>query len=232
MRRFYESKGFFDARVGRKLVFSPDNTEVQVNFLVEEGRRYIVDRVTFKGNTAVSDAELRAKMNMLEGRPYDEDVLRRDLREMIRAYSPYGYIYQPQSTDPNYLQIGSAAEPVKPVRYRIFGRWVTSSPSSPSAASAARSAACRSSRRSAATETPDQRLERIQVERLVNDRGRAEGTQLLRDVVRARSVGVSEGDAHLAEVFGLGTLIRAGRIEHANRTTHVFVELVMQGFRR
>jgi outer membrane protein assembly complex protein YaeT len=118
LRRYYESKGFFDVRVGRKLVFSPDNTELQVNFLVDEGRRYTVDRVTFKGNSTVSDAELRARMKLLEGQVYDEDVIRRDLREMLRAYSPYGFIYQPQSPDPNYLQIGTPSEPVK----RVFRR--------------------------------------------------------------------------------------------------------------
>jgi outer membrane protein insertion porin family len=118
IRRFYESRGFFDVRVGRKLIFSPDNTELQVDFLVEEGRRYTVDAVTFKGNSTVSDAELRARMKLLEGTVYNDDTIRRDLREIVRAYSPYGFIYQPQSTDPNYLQIGTAAEPVK----RVFRR--------------------------------------------------------------------------------------------------------------
>jgi len=118
IRRYYESKGFFDVRVGRKLTFSPDNTELQVDFLVDEGRRYIVDQVTFKGNSAVSDTELRANLKMLEGQPYDDDIIRRDLREVVRAYSPYGFIYQPQSSDPNYLQIGSGNEPVK----RVFRR--------------------------------------------------------------------------------------------------------------
>lgn len=118
VRRFYESKGFFDARVGRKLIFSPDNSELQIDFLVEEGRRYTVDAVTFKGNTVVSDAEMRSKMKLLEGQIYDDDVIRRDLREIIRLYSPYGFIYLPQSNDPNYLQIGTANEPVK----RVFRR--------------------------------------------------------------------------------------------------------------
>ncbi len=118
LRRFYEGKGFFDVRVGRKLIYSPDNTELQVTFIIEEGQRYTVDKVTFKGNSALSDVELRSKIKMVEGEQYDEDVLRRDVREMIRAYSPFGFIYQAQSTDPNYFQIGSASEPVK----RVFRR--------------------------------------------------------------------------------------------------------------
>lgn len=118
LRRFYEGRGFFDARIGRKLIFSPDNSELQVVFLIEEGKRYTVDKVTFKGNASLSDVELRAKLKLLEGEVYDEDILRRDLREVIRAYSPFGFIYLQQADDPNYLQVGSANEPVK----RVFRR--------------------------------------------------------------------------------------------------------------
>lgn len=118
LRRFYEGRGFFDVRVGRKVINSPDNTEVQVTFIIDEGQRYTVEKVTFKGNSALSDVELRSRMKLLEGATFDEDILRRDLREIINAYSPFGFIFQPQSTDPNFLQIGNANEPAK----RIFRR--------------------------------------------------------------------------------------------------------------
>ncbi|MCS7033419.1 MAG: outer membrane protein assembly factor BamA [Phycisphaerae bacterium] len=121
LRRYYESKGFFDVRVGRKIIASPDNSEIQVTFLIEEGRRYVVERVTFKGNSAVSDTELRSRMKLLEGQTYDEEILRRDVREIVRAYSPFGFIYQPQSTDPNFLQIGTANEPAKKIFRRDAG---------------------------------------------------------------------------------------------------------------
>ncbi len=119
LRRFYESKGFFDVRIGRKLVWSPDNSELQINFNIDEGQRYYVDQLIFHGNTSLSDAQLRANLKLVEGRPYDADVLQRDVREVIRAYSPFGFIYQPQSTDPTYLQIGNPRDPEGPVK-KIF----------------------------------------------------------------------------------------------------------------
>ena len=97
IKRFYQDKGFFDVRVGRRLVWSPDNSELQVDFLIEEGVRYKIGKVTFKGNTSVSEADLRAKMNLLEGARYDKAAQQRDVREIVRAYSPFGFIYQPQS---------------------------------------------------------------------------------------------------------------------------------------
>jgi outer membrane protein assembly factor BamA len=105
IRRFYESKGFFDARVGRKLIFSPDMTELQINFEIDEGQRYTVDKVTFSGNSKLTEEQLRPHMKLLEGRPYDATLMQRDTREMVRAYSPFGYIYQPNATDPDFLRI-------------------------------------------------------------------------------------------------------------------------------
>lgn len=116
LRRFYESKGFFDARVGRKLVWSPDLSELQIDFLIEEGPRYVIDKVTFQRvqgdvirpatELGVKESDLREKMKMVEGTPYDNEMLQRDVREVVRAYSKqYGYIYQPGSNDPDYLRV-------------------------------------------------------------------------------------------------------------------------------
>jgi outer membrane protein assembly complex protein YaeT len=113
VRDYYRSKGFFDARVGRRLVFSPDQTEVQVEFLIDEGPRYTIEKVTFVGNTKVSEAELRAKLKLVEGEHFDEEVQTRDVRRIVEAYGPFGFIYEPTQQNPDYLQ-------VKPVqRYRL-----------------------------------------------------------------------------------------------------------------
>jgi outer membrane protein insertion porin family len=105
LRRFYESKGFFDAKVGRKLIFSPDMSEMQIDFVIDEGQRYVVDRVRFEGNAQLTDDQLRPTMKLLEGRPYDQSLLQRDTREIVRKYSPFGYIYLPGSSDPDYLRV-------------------------------------------------------------------------------------------------------------------------------
>ncbi|MBC7784760.1 MAG: BamA/TamA family outer membrane protein [Burkholderiales bacterium] len=107
LRKYYQDKGFFDARVGRKLVYSADQTEMQIDFLIEEGPRYLVEKVTFKGNAAVNEAALRANLKLVEGMPYDSELIDRDVRKMVRDYSPLGFIFQPGATDPDYLKIDS-----------------------------------------------------------------------------------------------------------------------------
>jgi outer membrane protein assembly factor BamA len=109
IRQYYENHGFFDAKVGRKIVVSPDQREVQVEYLIDEGRRYVVDRISFRGNhdERVTDQALRKDLKMVEGRAYDADLVKRDIREIIKAYSPFGYIYVPPepNPDPDYLRI-------------------------------------------------------------------------------------------------------------------------------
>jgi outer membrane protein assembly factor BamA len=106
LRKYYEDHGFFDAKVGRKLIWSPDMSELQIDFIVDEGARYTVDSVEFRGNATVPATELSKNLKLTAGQYFDATVLQRDVREVVRAYSPYGFIYQPGSNDPDFLTIG------------------------------------------------------------------------------------------------------------------------------
>ncbi len=121
LQHFYQDKGFFDVRVGRKLSRSPDMKEMQVTYLIDEGPRYIVDHVEFKGNQKVQEATLRKDMTLLEGTPFDADATNRDIRSIVRNYSKVGgFIYEQQpgmQPNPDYLQIN-----VKKVFKQIPGK--------------------------------------------------------------------------------------------------------------
>lgn len=109
LREYYKAHGFFDVRVGRKLIFSPDQSEMEIDFLIDEGPRYVVGRTIFEGNSHVADVELRKNLKLTEGRFWDEETLQRDKKQVIKAYSPLGYIYEQPSVaseqNPDYLDI-------------------------------------------------------------------------------------------------------------------------------
>jgi outer membrane protein assembly factor BamA len=111
VRRFYQQKGFFDVRVGRKVTESPDQTEVKVTFLIDEGPRYKVDSVTFRGNKVLTEDQLKKDLKLVRGEFFDSELVRRDIRQIVRAYSPFGYIYQQGSNNPDYLRIGNPSAP-------------------------------------------------------------------------------------------------------------------------
>ena len=109
IRRYYEDHGYFDVRVGRKLVFSPDQSELQIDFVINEGIRYVVDRVEFTGNSRLSDVQLRQDLSLTPGRYYDVETRERDVKQIVKDYSPFGFIYVvplPQvRIDEDYLRI-------------------------------------------------------------------------------------------------------------------------------
>ena len=107
IRRFYEAKGFFDVQVGRKIVFSPDQSEMMVEFVVNEGIRYRISRLEFRGNNTISEVQLRRGLRMTAGQPFDAENAQRDIRQIVREYSPFGFIYEsrPQFSNPDYLRI-------------------------------------------------------------------------------------------------------------------------------
>ena len=105
IRTYYLQKGFFDVRVGRKVRFGPENKEVAVDFVIDEGPRYTVQSVTFAGNKSFTTEQLKGGLKLVEGIPYDSDLLQRDVRRLVKDYGPTGQIYEPQSQDPEYLQI-------------------------------------------------------------------------------------------------------------------------------
>jgi outer membrane protein assembly factor BamA len=109
VQKFYYDHGFFDVRVGRKLSRSPDMSEMEVTFLVDEGTRYFIDQVEFKGISAVTEGDLRKEMRELEGRPYDDDAIHNDIRSIVKVYSKVGgYIFDEHAgvaPNPDYLQI-------------------------------------------------------------------------------------------------------------------------------
>lgn len=105
VREYYRSKGFFDARVGRRVLYSADQSAAQVEFLIDEGPRYVIEKVTFVGNTSLPEAELRKDLRMVEGSPYDSEIVDRDVRKVVDHFAPLGFIYEPGLNDPDFLTI-------------------------------------------------------------------------------------------------------------------------------
>ncbi len=111
LRHFYQSQGYFDVKVGRKLIYSPDQSEVEIDYLIDEGVRYKISRIIFEGNSKLSDKQLRENFQATEGRYFDSEMVAHDVKQIIRAYSPLGYVYDPASTDQAYLQVGKPQYP-------------------------------------------------------------------------------------------------------------------------
>ncbi len=92
VRNLYTSEGFLDAQVDTLSKTSPDKTRVNLTFLVDEGPRYRINQVLFRGNRAFSDEELAKRLRLGQGEFFTSLAIQRDLRAIEGAYGEIGYI--------------------------------------------------------------------------------------------------------------------------------------------
>ncbi|MGC9454917.1 MAG: outer membrane protein assembly factor BamA [Phycisphaerae bacterium] len=92
IRNLYIAEGFLDAEVDRLLEYSPDKRIARLTFVINEGPRYRVNRIIFRGNTVFSDDELAGRLELARGEFYVAETVRRDVVRLEDTYGQLGYI--------------------------------------------------------------------------------------------------------------------------------------------
>jgi len=103
LRNMYVGEGFLDAEVGRTLEFSDDKRKATLTFTINEGPRYRVNTVTFKGNTIFSGDELAGRLRLRQGEFFKALTLRRDIKRVQDTYGEVGYIEADVQARKRYL---------------------------------------------------------------------------------------------------------------------------------
>jgi outer membrane protein assembly complex protein YaeT len=89
---YYRSLGFFDAKVSRETRPSADHSSVEVIFVIQEGPRYAVRTIEFKGNEKLADDTLSENLKMKAGEPFNHAELQSDLQKIKDKYGALGHI--------------------------------------------------------------------------------------------------------------------------------------------
>ena len=106
IRQAYRDKGYFKANPGEPVTKIRDITEFNPFLLhtttgkridllipIEEGERYRLGGITFKGNKAFSNTRaLRAQFQIKDGEYFNATVFSKGLQNLQKAYSAQGYI--------------------------------------------------------------------------------------------------------------------------------------------
>jgi outer membrane protein assembly complex protein YaeT len=99
VRRHMVDLGFRSARVTPRLAFSPESEELTVIFNVEEGPRSTVADIMFRGNSAVTAADLREETPFNDGEPFSPSLIRLGVANIKKLYADRGYIDAAVSTE-------------------------------------------------------------------------------------------------------------------------------------
>ncbi len=90
--QFYHEEGFLDANVTAKEVFNEDNSKVEIIFQIDEGPRYFLSEISFKGNEIYSIEEIQNVVTLAPG-DYKRDKKIQSAEKAIKdLYGKNGYI--------------------------------------------------------------------------------------------------------------------------------------------
>lgn len=93
LQRYYRDEGFLDARVSYRRELSADGADMTLIFIIEEGTRYAIESIEFRGNTLFSDRELLDRMLSRVGATVKRRQVEADARSVQAHYGELGYIY-------------------------------------------------------------------------------------------------------------------------------------------
>lgn len=94
LKYFYRTKGHLQVNVGTpEITVSEDKRWVFITVKVEEGPKFTVNDITFRGEVLFPEGELFEKVSMKSGDTYSEEVLRRDIQLLTEMYQDEGYAF-------------------------------------------------------------------------------------------------------------------------------------------
>jgi outer membrane protein insertion porin family len=101
---YYRNLGFFRARVGRQLQFDRKNRWVSINFVIDEGPRYVVRSVSVIGNEKFPSDQLTSALRLKAGQYFKMDEMRSDVSQLRDLYGSQGYIFADIKADPRFQE--------------------------------------------------------------------------------------------------------------------------------
>ncbi|MDA1014124.1 MAG: BamA/TamA family outer membrane protein [Planctomycetota bacterium] len=104
LKQYYTSLGFFDVKVKENVMFSEDKSNVHMNYVLNEGPRFKVRNVVFKGNRVIETGKLKADSEMLAGQFFNSRFLNRDIERMKDLYGVQGRVFAKVEAVPRFLE--------------------------------------------------------------------------------------------------------------------------------
>ena len=115
LKDFYKRNGFMNfSLLGDSLVFDAKKGEITVKIFIEEGKKYFLRNVSFKGNTIYKEEHLLARLDMKKGDVMNLEKFEYNLfgnqnqTDAMSLYMDNGYLQV--NMQPNYKQDGDSVD--------------------------------------------------------------------------------------------------------------------------
>ncbi len=91
---FYQREGFADVKVDYNIGRHPKKSFIYIDINIEEGKRYLAGEIKIKGNTAISEPDIRGRLKeCLTGKVFSQEGMKQDIANIQGIYFDRGYIF-------------------------------------------------------------------------------------------------------------------------------------------
>jgi outer membrane protein insertion porin family len=131
----YEDDGYFEVQISPEVEKFEDG-DVKVVFVIDEGRRITIDRIVIRGNTGLTDRQIKAAMTTRERQYFilrgtvQRQKLDEDMERIVGLYQDHGYVQMrvekyDVSVDREKARVAVTIDIVEGAQYRIGAIRVT-----------------------------------------------------------------------------------------------------------
>ena len=104
LKQYYRNVGFFDVEVTGTPLFSKDRSDVNLHFVVTEGKQYKVREIRYEGNATIATNRLRSESKLNNGDYYSAYPLAKDVRRMLGYYGEKGHFFATVTPVPHFTE--------------------------------------------------------------------------------------------------------------------------------
>ncbi|MEQ8855546.1 BamA/TamA family outer membrane protein [Gimesia sp.] len=104
LKQYYNGLGFFDVKIDEKIGYNKDKSRVQVEYTINEGKRYKIRDIMIEGNRIFSEEEIREDIKLAAGEYFNSRTLATDVEKLSERYGELGHLFAKVTPQPRFLE--------------------------------------------------------------------------------------------------------------------------------
>lgn len=104
LKQYYNGLGFFDVKIDEKVGYNKDKSRVQVEYTINEGKRYKIRDIMIEGNRIFSEEEIREDIKLAAGEYFNSRTLAADVEKLSERYGELGHLFAKVTPQPRFLE--------------------------------------------------------------------------------------------------------------------------------
>lgn len=104
LKQYYNGLGFFDVKIDEKIGYNKDKSRVQVEYTINEGKRYKIRDIMIEGNRIFSEEEIREDIKLAAGEYFNSRTLAADVEKLSERYGELGHLFAKVTPQPRFLE--------------------------------------------------------------------------------------------------------------------------------